>query len=204
MTCKLLNIQEFIPGPWGISTSTFKKLVRSWRNQLYMANPSFWTHWMPQWVPLNTCLCMSHTFIWFLEDLCRLVGTCYSPTSGTTHLTDLVNFSLLILSYLIISDFEPWGDSLWELTYLMPFIISQTRVRLMANLVSLNLTLFLTVHFCAVHGYAATHMCITHVLCFLSILPLPCGCIISLISVMPTLNSISRSDTNMYIQYDSI
>ena len=32
-----------------------------------------------------------------------------------------------------------------------------------------------TFHFRAVHGYAAAHMHITHVLCFLSILPLPCG-----------------------------
>ena len=120
------------------------------------------------------------------------------------HLTDFVNFSLFILSYLIISDFELWGDSLQELTYLMPFTISSTHVCLMANLVLLNLTLSLTVHFHAVHGYAATHMCITHVLCFSSILPLPCGCIMLLISVMLALDSISRSDTNMYIQYDSI
>ena len=49
----------------------------------------------------------------------------------------------------------------------MTFTISQIYVCLMANLVLLNLTLFLTVHFCAVHGYAATHMHITHVmLCF--------------------------------------
>ena len=34
----------------------------------------------------------------------------------------------------------------------------------MANLVLLNLTLSLTVHFRAVHGYAATHMCLTHVM----------------------------------------
>ena len=74
----------------------------------------------------------------------------------------------------------------------------------MANLVLLNLTLFLTVHFCAVHGYAATHMHITHVLCFSSILPPPCGCIVLLISAMPALDSIGRSDTHMYIQYDSI
>ena len=74
----------------------------------------------------------------------------------------------------------------------------------MANLVLLNLTLFLTVHFYAVHGYAATHMSTTHVLCFSSILPPPCGCIMLLISVMPALDSISRSDTNMYMQYDSI
>ena len=103
---------------------------------------------------------------------------------------DLVNFSLFILSYLIISDFKPWGDSLWELTYLMPFTISQTHVCLITNLVLLNLTLSLTVHFCAVHGYAATHMCITHVLCFSSILPPPHGCIMLLISVMPALDSI--------------
>ena len=55
----------------------------------------------------------------------------------------------------------------------------------MANHVLLNLTLFLTVHFCAVHGYAATHMHITHVLCFSSILPPPCGGIMLLISAMP-------------------
>ena len=64
--------------------------------------------------------------------------------------------------------------------------------------------LFLAVHFRAVHGYAATHMHITHVPCFSSILPPPCGCIMLLISTMPALNSISRSNTNMYIQYDSI
>ena len=73
----------------------------------------------------------------------------------------------------------------------------------MANPVLLNLTLFLTVHFCAVHGYAAIHMHITYVLCFSSILPQPCSCIMLLISTMPVLNSISRFDTNMYKQYDS-
>ena len=75
---------------------------------------------------------------------------------------------------------------------------------LMANLVLLNLTLFLMVHFHAVHGHAATHMHITHVLCFSSILPPPCDCTMLIISTMPALNSISRFNTNMYIQYDSI
>ena len=74
----------------------------------------------------------------------------------------------------------------------------------MANLVLLNLTLFLTVHFHAVHGYAATHMCITHALHFSSILPLPHSCIMSLISVMLALDSIGRFNTNMYTPYDSI
>ena len=73
----------------------------------------------------------------------------------------------------------------------------------MANLIPLNLTLFLTVHFHAVHGYAATHMHITHILCFSSILPPPCSCIMPLISTMLALDSISRFDTNMYTLYDS-
>ena len=74
----------------------------------------------------------------------------------------------------------------------------------MANLVLSNLTLSLTVHFHAVHGYATTHMHITHALCFSSILPPPCGCIMSLIFIMPALDSIGRSGTNMYIWYDGI
>ena len=39
-----------------------------------------------------------------------------------------------------------------------------THVCLMANLILLNLILFLTVHYHAVHGYAATHMCPPHVM----------------------------------------
>ena len=74
----------------------------------------------------------------------------------------------------------------------------------MVNLVLLNLTLFLTVHLHAVHGYAATHMHITHVYASLPFLPLPCSCIMLLISIMPALDSIGRSDTNMYMLYDSI
>ena len=41
-------------------------------------------------------------------------------------------------------------------------------------------------------------------LCFSSILPLPCSCIMLLISTMPALDSIGRFDTNMYILYASI
>ena len=43
------------------------------------------------------------------------------------------------------------------------FLIFITYVCLIANLMPSNLTLFLMVHFHAVHGYAATHMCITYV-----------------------------------------
>ena len=74
----------------------------------------------------------------------------------------------------------------------------------MVNLVLLNPTLFLIAHFHAMHGYAATHMCTAHVHAFSSILPPPCGCIMSLISIMPALDHISRFDTNMHILYDSI
>ena len=121
------------------------------------------------------------------------------------HLNGLSQFFSLS-SYLILS-FQTLNreEILYKkLTYLTPFTILQTCVCLMANLVLLNLTLFLTVHFRAMHGYAATHMHITYVLCFSSILPPPCGCIMLLISIMPALDRIGRSDTNMYIQYDSI
>ena len=38
------------------------------------------------------------------------------------------------------------------------FHIFTTYACLMANLISTNLTLFLTVHFCAVHGYAVIYV----------------------------------------------
>ena len=92
---------------------------------------------------------------------------CYSPTSGTTHLTDLVNFSLS--SYLIISDFKPWGDSLQELTYLTPFTVSQTCVCLMVNLVLLNLNFILDSSFpccawlcCHTHAHYTCSMLLFH------------------------------------------
>ena len=47
------------------------------------------------------------------------------------HLNGLSQFHFS--SYLIVSDFEPWGNSLWELTYLTTFTISQTHVCLMAK-----------------------------------------------------------------------
>ena len=83
---------------------------------------------------------------------------CYSPTHWDYISMDLPNFSLFfILSdhfrLQIVRKFPM--NSLWELTYLTSFTIPQIHVCLMVNLVSLNLTLFLTVHFCAVHGYAA-------------------------------------------------
>ena len=50
---------------------------------------------------------------------------------------------------------------------------------------------------CHTHAH---HTC----LCFSSILPPPCGCIMPLISIIPALDSIGRFNTNMYTHYDSI
>ena len=79
-----------------------------------------------------------------------------------------------------------------------------THVYFMANLVLLNLTLFVTVYFCAMHGYAVTHMHFPHVHAFLPF----CHhhVVVSCISIsnMPFLDSIDRFDANMYILYDSI
>ena len=81
------------------------------------------------------------------------------PPQGLHFFNRLYTFSFFDQ----ISDFKLWGDSLWELIYPMPFTFSQTHVCLMANLMPSNLTLFLTVHLCAVHGYATTYI---HITCF--------------------------------------
>ena len=84
--------------------------------------------------------------------------------------------------------------------------ISQTHVCLMANLILLNLTLFLIVHFCAMHGYAATHMCFPHVmLLFHSATTIQLHHVINPCYSMSALDSVNRSNTNMYYKlYDSI
>ena len=48
------------------------------------------------------------------------------------------------------------------------------------------------------------HTCASHMLCFSSILPPPCSCLMFFYLKMPFVDSISRSDTNMYIQYDTV
>ena len=94
-------------------------------------------------------------------------------------------------------NFEPWGDSLRELTYLTPFTISQTHVYLMVSLVLLKPNFILDSSFLC-YAWLCCHTHVHHT-CFSSILPPPCSCIMLLISVMPALDSIARSDTNMYI-----
>ena len=82
--------------------------------------------------------------------------------------------------------------------------IFTTHICLMANLMPSNLTLFLTVNFCAVHGYTATYMHITHVHASLPF------CLYHVVTScfsyldLPFSDSINGFGTNMYIQYDSI
>ena len=114
---------------------------------------------------------------------------------------ELINFSLLILSDHF--RLQIMRRILQDLTYLMPFTISQTHVCLMASLMPPNLTLSLTVHFHA-HGYAATHMCITHVHASLPFCH--CHVVASCSSYldMSFIDNISQSDIYMHTQYDSI
>ena len=73
----------------------------------------------------------------------------------------------------------------------------------MANLMISNSNLFLTVHFHAVHNYAATQMCTPHV--YAALLFCHCHAIASCsYHHMPLSDSMDRFGTNMYIQYDSI
>ena len=127
---------------------------------------------------------------------------CYSPTSGTTHLMDLVNSS--------------------------PFILSDHfRLRTMRRF-SMRTHLSHAFHYftnmCLPHGKpcsiksnfildssflcCAWLCCHTHAHHTCSMLPFHSATTMRLHHVfnlhMPTLNSIGRSDTNMYIPYDSI
>ena len=75
----------------------------------------------------------------------------------------LVTFSLFDL--ILLFQTSNCEENLYkDLTYLTPFTFSQTCICLIANLMPSNLTLSLTVYFCAVHGYAVTHMHITYVI----------------------------------------
>ena len=91
-------------------------------------------------------------FVWLLWS--------YSLGLHFNELNQFFSFPYLIWSLQTLNCEEiPYRNSL--ISCLSPF--HKTHVCLMANLVLLNLTLFLTVHFCAVHGYTATHMRSPHV-----------------------------------------
>ena len=123
------------------------------------------------------------------------------PTSGTTHLMDLVNFFLILSNHFRLRT-----------------------VRRFSMRTHLSHTLHHFTNTCLPHGEpcsikpnfilgssfpcCAWLCCHTHAhptcSCFSAILPPPCSCIMPLTSIMPALDSIGRSGTNMYIHYDSI
>ena len=122
------------------------------------------------------------------------------PLTGTTFQQTWSIF-LFSLSYLIISDFEPWGE-LPTGTHLLHTIHHLTNMCLSHGepcFIKPNLIFDSSFPCCA---WLCCHMhALPSCLCFSSILPVPCDCIMLFISAMPTLDSISRFNTNMYILY---
>ena len=128
--------------------------------------------------------------------------SCYGPTSGTTHSTDLVNFSFynLILSDCIRLQTMRRFSTRTHLSHTLHAFMNTCLPHGEPCFIKLNLILdssFLCCAWLCCHTHA-------HLTCFSSILPPPCGHIMSLISIMFALDSIGRSGTNMYILYNSI
>ena len=145
------------------------------------------------------------TLIWCMSPwtLAPWLSSYYSPTYWDYHSTDLVNFSL----FFTLSDhFRLWTVRRFSMrTHLSHAFHHFTNTHLPHGepcFIKPNFILDSSFLCCA---WLCYH---THVLsscsCFSSILPLPCGCIMLFISAMPALDSIGRSDTNMYILYASI
>ena len=129
---------------------------------------------------------------------------CYSPTHWDYCSTDLTNFSLL---FIFSNHFRLWTMRRFpmgtRLSHALHYFTNMCLPHGKPCFIKPNFIPDSSFPCCA-WLCRHTHMCITHVLCSSSILPLPYSCIMPLISIMPALDSISRSNTNMYIQYDSI
>ena len=123
--------------------------------------------------------------------------SCYGPTLRDYIQMDLVNSSLFILS----NHFRLQTMRRFSMrTHLSHDLHHFTNMCLPhGKPCSIKLNFILDSSF----PCSAWLCCHTHVH-HTSILPPPCGCIMLLISTMPALNCISRFNTNMYIQYDSI
>ena len=121
--------------------------------------------------------------------------SCYGPTHWEYISMDLVNFSLLF----ILSDHFRLQT---HLSHALHHFTNTCLPHGASCSIKPNFILdssFLCYAWLCCH----THV-LTSWLCFSSILPLPCSCIMLLISAMPALDSIGRFDTNMYILYASI
>ena len=119
---------------------------------------------------------------------------CYGPTSGTTHSNGLSQFFSFLF---ILSDrFRLWTMRRFSMRSSLISQPSPFHKYMFASWRTLFYdSSFLCCAWLCCHTHAH-HTC----LCFSSILPPPHGCIMLLIPVMLALNSIGRSDTNMYIQ----
>ena len=119
----------------------------------------------------------------YLENGGKPLYNCRDVTVPLTGITSngLSQFFSFLLSYLIFSDFELWGDSPQELTYLMTFT---------NTCLSHGEPCFIKPNFILDSSFpcCAWLCCHTHAppSCpyFSSILPLPCGCIMLLIFAM--------------------
>ena len=140
---------------------------------------------------------MKPTVIWVLQPH-QLPCYCYGPILWDYISMDLANFSL----FFILSDcFRLWTMRRFSKgTHLSHALHHSTNTCLPHGepcLIKLNFILDSSFPCCA------WLCCHTHALssCYASssILSLPCGCIMLLISTMPALDSISRFNTNMYI-----
>ena len=166
--------------------------------------PSFWQDAVEIALHVYNCQPMHH--LDWLPPISKWNGKtpdvsyCYGPTHWDYISMDLVNFSL----FFILSD-----------------NFRLQTVRRLPTGTHLSHTLHHSTNMCLHHGEpcfiksnfildssflcCAWLCCHTHAYfscsCFPSILPSPCGCIMLLISIMLALDSISRSDTNMYCTY---
>ena len=127
---------------------------------------------------------------------------CYSSNTGTTIFNGLVTFSLfyLILSFRLqtVRRFSMRTHSSHTLyTFTNMCLPHDKPYTIKLNSILGSSFLCCTWLCCHTHAH---HTC----LCFSSILPPPCGCLMLLLSNMPFSNGIGRFSINMYIYYDSI
>ena len=123
------------------------------------------------------------------------------PTSGTTHLMDLVNFFLILSNHFRLQTVRRFSMRT-HLSHTLHHFTNRCLPHDEPCSIKPNFILgssFLCCAWLCCHTHA--HPTCS---CFSSILPPPCSCIMPLTSIMPALDSIGRSGTNMYIHYDSI
>ena len=123
---------------------------------------------------------------------------CYGSITGTHFSMDLM--FLLLWSYHF--RLQTMGRFSMRTHLSHALHISQTHLCIMANVIPSNFILDSSFPCCA---WPCCHTHAHHTYsCFSSILPPPCGCLITSYLDMPFSDSIDRFDINMYIQYDSI